>query len=295
MARVNVSRNSKGTRKSVINKRRKGFLALFFPWLRRFGIVMGVLFGVLWLGAWLVMSGSLGRGKDWVDNQVLLMTADMGFKVDNILVEGRVHSDPEMLLAIVNVEKGDPLFSFDPKEAQAMVAKIGWVDHAQVERRWPDTIYIGLSEREPLALWQDEKNIRLLDTKGQVIATDHLERFKDLLLVMGPDAPEHAAEMIASLQAEPIIAKQVDAARRLGERRWDLLLKDGITVKLPEKDMELALSRLAKAQEESGILQKDIENIDLREDGRLVVKTRPGAAEEYKASLKVDAKAGNSI
>jgi cell division protein FtsQ len=291
MARTTV----KGTRKSVINKRRKGFLAIFFPWMRRFGIGMALFLAVLWLGAWMVMSGALGRSTDWVKNQILLATADMGFKVENILVEGRTFTDAQILLAIINVEKGDPLFAFDPKTAHEMITRMGWVKSAQIERRWPDTIYIGLNERAPLALWQTDKNVKLLDTDGEVIVTDHLERFKDLLMVMGPDAPAHTAELIASIQAEPALVKHIMGASRQGERRWDLVMDKGLIVKLPEKDMQLALSKLARAQEENAILQKDIESIDMREDGRMVVRTRPGAVEEYKASLKVDAKAGNNI
>jgi cell division protein FtsQ len=47
--------------------------------------------------------------------------------------------------------------------------------------------------------------------------------------------------------------------------------------------MELALRRLAGAQTADRIFEKDITAIDLREAGRMVVRTRPGALEEYKA------------
>lgn len=286
---------TRGTRQSVINKRRKGFLAVLFPWLRRFGIVMVVLVSVLGLGAWLVTSGTLSRGKHWIDNQVLLATADMGFFVRNILVEGREYTDPQTLLAIVNIEKGDPLFSFDPRAAQDLISEISWVDHVQVERRWPDTIYIGIVEKRPLVLWQHDKKLRLLDQKGAVIATDHIERFKDLKIVMGADAPQFAVDLMENLSGEPDLAKRVVAARRLGERRWDLVLDNEMVIKLPEQDMALALSRLADEERESGVLQRDIVGVDMREEGRMIVEARPGAVQEYKASLSPDAKKGNSI
>ncbi|MCC6598536.1 MAG: FtsQ-type POTRA domain-containing protein [Alphaproteobacteria bacterium] len=284
-----------GARKSVLNKRRRGFLGVLIPWARRFGFALVLVGGLIWLGAWLTLNGTLGRGKDWMENKILMASADMGFAVENILVDGRVYTNPQILMAIVNVGKGDPLFSFDPRAAQALISKIGWVESASVERRWPDTIYIGLKERKPMALWQDEKTLKLLDSNGTVITADRLERFGGLPVVAGPDAPAHAAALLAGLRAEPVLQPYIAYARRLGERRWDLVLKGGVIVRLPEEDLGLALRRLASAQEENSILEKDIVSIDLRESGRLVVQTKPGAVEEYKASLKIEAKTGSSI
>jgi len=285
----------RGTRQSVMNKRRRGFLAVFLPWLRRFGVVLVVAVALVWSGAWLYANGTFGRSKDWADNQVLAVTSRMGFTLKNVLVEGRVYSDPQTLLAIVNVEKGDPLFSFDPKAAQALLMQVGWVEAARVERRWPDTIYIGLKERVPLALWQADKTLKLLDTKGKVIETNHLERFSDLMIVMGEDAPAHTAELLENLKAEPALLSRVEFARRLGERRWDLVLKGGVTVKLPEADMGLALREVVKAQEDEAILDKNIVSLDLRETGRLIVQAKIGEAQAYRASLGMDAKTGNNI
>jgi cell division protein FtsQ len=268
---------------------------VFLPWMRRFGVALAAFVLVLWLGAWLVMSGTMARGKNWLDNAVLMATRDMGFKVDNIMVEGREHADPQTLLALINVQKGDPLFSFDPAAAQDLISGIGWVRSARIERRWPGTIYIGLTERVPLALWQQDKKQVLLDTDGHSITSEGLKEFAGLPVVIGEDAPAHAADLISSLKAEPSIAARLKAASRIGGRRWDLLMDNGVLVRLPEEDMPLALSTLARAQEQDAILQKPLESIDLREAGRLIVQTRPGAVEEYKASLTGGAKPGSSI
>ena len=285
----------RGTRQSAFNKRRKGFLAVVIPWMRRFGIGLAVTVGLIWVGAWLHLSGSLARAGDWAQGQIEVTTADMGFTVENILVEGRQYTDAGVLLAIVNVQKGDPLFSFDPQTAKNTIMRIGWVEGAQVERRWPDTIYIGLKERQPLALWQSEKRLKLLDGKGEVIVTDNLQRFSDLILVSGKDAPETAAQLVANLKAEPIIFERVETAQRISERRWNLRLKNAVEIKLPEDDMGLALRRLSTAQQEDGLLDKDIVSIDMREVDRVSVRTKPGTVQDYNSSLKIEAKTGNNI
>lgn len=275
-----------GTRKKKIIKRRTGKWGVFQVWLRRSGIVLAVGVFTIWVGAWLHFSDSFTKATDWTRQKTLSVSSDMGFSVENILVEGRVYSDPEILRAIINVQKGDPLFSFNPTEAKELVERISWIRTAHVERRLPDTIYIQIQERKPLALWQEDKKLRLIDNQGEYIATEGMKRFKDLVVVRGKGAKENARNLIENLSAESLLYERTKTAKFIEERRWDLSLDENIQVKLPEEDLGLAMRRLALAQEEDGLLDKDIVTIDLREADRIVVRTRPGAVQEYKAGLK---------
>ncbi len=280
-----------GKRKNTVNKRRKGKLAFVLPWLRRFGMSIVVLIGLLWVGSWFFLSEADTRTADWIGQKTLNITADMGFVVDDILVEGRMNTDPNVLHALINVKKGDPLFSFDPTEAKALVERVDWVKRARVERRLPDTIYINIEERAPLALWQKNKKLSLLDSEGEVITAEGLSLFKDLIVITGEGAPAQAPSLIGDLKAESALFERAKSAAWIGERRWDVTLSSGVVVRLPEQDVGLALRRLAFAQEEDKLLDKDLKSIDLREQDRIVVRTRPGAVQEYKAGLKT----GNNI
>lgn len=51
---------------------------------------------------------------DYLENEVVESAADQGFRVENILIEGRINTDLELLSAIINTEEGDPLLDFDP-------------------------------------------------------------------------------------------------------------------------------------------------------------------------------------
>lgn len=222
-------------------------------------------------------------------------SARAGFFVDNILVEGRVNSDADVLRAILGLERGDPILAFDPAEAKDMIERVSWVREAHIERRLPRTIYIGIVERKPMALWQHKGKIRVVDAEG-VTLTDALRgTFHDLPLIVGDDAPHYAPALLAVLGAETAVRDRMEAATWVGERRWDLKLKNGVIVKLPENDMGLALRRLAVAQEEDGLMDRAIESIDLRDSGRITVKTKPGAVEEYRSKLQAASAGGSNI
>ncbi|MCB1563142.1 MAG: FtsQ-type POTRA domain-containing protein [Alphaproteobacteria bacterium] len=275
----------RGTRRSALNRRRKGLLAVILPWARRFGFVLGALVLLLWGGAWFFLSDADERTAAWGREQTLEITAGLGFTVKDVLIEGRTYSDPETIKALVNVRKGDPLFAFDPAEAKALIEKISWIRSAHVERRLPGTIYIRVQERKPLALWQKDGKLRLLDGRGEVIVSGDMERFENLVIVIGDDAPQNAPALLSDLAAEPLLYERTKAAQRVSGRRWDLTLDGDVRIKLPEEDQGLALRRLALAQEEEQLLDKDVTSVDLREADRMIIRTRPGAVREYKAGL----------
>ena len=164
-----------GTRKSNLNRRRKGFSAVFLPWFKRFGVIVASITLVLWLGAWFFLSDANENLGRFIGNKTIQQTADLGFRVENILVEGRNHTDPEIIMALVNMEEGDPLFAFDPASAKDQIEKITWVENAKVSRRWPDTIHIQLTERTPIALWQHNSRLRLLDQHGEIITANSID------------------------------------------------------------------------------------------------------------------------
>lgn len=227
----------------------------------------------------------MDRVEKRVENTVLGITADWGFAVRNVLVDGRHYTDADTIKAMIAMEKGDPIFAFDPVAAKTMLEKLSWVKTAHVERRLPDTIYIRLQERAPLALWQRHKKLAVIDAEGVVLTDTNLAAFRNLPLVVGEGAEVRAETLLGLLRAEPLIFERVEAATLISGRRWDLTLKSGAELKLPEADIGLALRKLAINHEEESLLDKQVLSIDVREEGRITVRTKPGAAQEFNAAI----------
>lgn len=294
---ITIGKKKKGARRNPNYKRHSKRWVFFVTWAKRSGIALGVIVTLVWAGAWLYLSGAVQNASDWSSAKAMQMSVDAGFSVQNILVEGRVHTDADVLLGIVDVQKGDPLFSFNPQKTKEAIESISWVKSVQVERRFPDTVYIGITERVPLALWQKDKRLFLIDEEGKVLTDYGLKRFADLVMVVGDDAPENAKPLIHDLMAEPELAARIEMAERVGGRRWNLKTKDGMEVRLPAEDTGLALRRLAVAQERSALLDKSLEHIDLREGDRIIVQSAPGKVQEFdvESFMKAGYSSGNDI
>jgi cell division protein FtsQ len=284
-----------GTRKSKVMKNRQrriaGRGAFVLVWLRRFGLALAVVTGVIWAGAWLWLSGSIHKAGHWASEKVLMASAGAGFATQNIYIEGRVYADAEVIKSLIDLQSGDPLFGADVGDIQDKISQMAWVEQARVERRLPDTLYIELKERMPIALYKDEASNEsgdrrvVLDQYGKAITDYKLSRFKDLVIVSGDGASEAAPAFIELLHAEGGIASLVLYANRVSNRRWDVKFKSGVVVKLPEDDVGFALKRLVQAQRDDKILERGLQSIDLRDSERMILQAKPGSVQNYKANF----------
>ncbi len=93
---------------------------------------------------------------------------------------------------------------------------------------------------------------------------------------MGNGAPEAAAAFLDAARPYRAVFARLQMIQRMGERRWDLLLAGGVTVKLPEEGWESQLTELESLIVEKAILERDIEMIDLRYPDNYVFKLHNG-------------------
>jgi cell division protein FtsQ len=206
------------------------------------------------------------------------LTAGLGLRVRTIDIQGRVKTPQALLNAALGVVPGEPLLTYSVEAARARVESINWVAAATIERRLPDTIVVRLQERRPFAVWQHDGKFHLIDRDGQVVTDSNVAAFaKELPLVVGLGAPQEAAALEDALAAQPTIAARVAAAVRVGSRRWNLRLNNGIDVLLPEGAEPQALARLVQLQKEHAILDRPLQAIDLRLPDRFVFRPQPAA------------------
>lgn len=211
------------------------------------------------------------------------MTARLGLRVEDIEVVGRHTTAAKTILAALDARRGTPIFAVDPSRAAVRLDKLPWVRSAVIERRLPDTLYIHLAERHPLALWQHDHRIQLIDRRGKVIRVADLAPFAKLPMVVGAAAAPLARKLLDMLATEPNLAARVTVAEWVGQRRWNLHLDDGITVMLPTQDAEAAWRQLERLQKTQAILKRNVTTVDLRLPNRLVLRlAAPPAGDDSK-------------
>ena len=210
--------------------------------------------------------------RDQVTGDILAITARAGLTLEQILVRGRAHTPQDKLVTALGLTVGQPILGIDLVAIHDRIRHIGWVEQATVERRLPGTIHVTIRERVPVALLQTDSDHQLIDQSGTIITGANPREFSHLRVVAGDGAANKAAQILAILKTEPELFAAVWAVSFRAKRRWDVHLKNGIDIRLPETDPISAWSRLAILDRTKQITNRDLAVIDLRVPHQLVIE-----------------------
>lgn len=218
-------------------------------------------------------------------------TAHSGFAVSDVRVSGNREVSDIDVLQVLSLDGWTSLIGLGADEVRERVVALPWVESATVRKVYPDTLEIALVEKRPFAIWQHDGELSLVDRSGAPIVPFASERFASLPLVVGKGAAGHAADIVALVARHPALAERVRGYVRISDRRWDLLLDEGVVLKLPETGEAAALDWLMTVDGSDALLSRDIASVDLRLSDRLVVQLTPEGLKQREADVKASQQA----
>lgn len=218
------------------------------------------------------VSGAFKAVRRGADNLV----ADAGFGISAVHLSGNARTQPSAILAALGFEPGQSIFGADIQSARQRLLALDWVADAQVRRQYPDLIAVALVEKLPFALWQNSNGLYVVERSGRVITRAQASTYPRLPLFLGDTPPLAGAELVDAIATHRAVVARVKAMQRVSDRRWNLLLDDGVMVKLPETGWQQQLDELEHLIVDKGVLERDIEEIDLRSPDDQIYKLRNG-------------------
>lgn len=225
---------------------------------------LGLVLFVLALLAMLFVGGVVARTVKRVEAATDAFVAEAGFGIAEVRLAGNVRTPPETILAALGFRPGQSIFAADLQAARARLKRLDWVADAEVRRRYPDAISVSLIEKLPFALWKSPDGVFVVERSGGRITDKNVASFAALPLLDGAGAPEHAAEIVDAVEQRRAVAARVKIYQRKSDRRWNLILDDGVVVELPETDWRKQLDTLESLIVDKSILERNISEIDLR-------------------------------
>ena len=201
-----------------------------------------------------------------------------GFRITTVAMNGRKQLSQDEVLAIGGVNGRSSLLFLDAEAVRDRLKANPWIADATVLKLYPGQLQINIVERSAFALWQQDGHLSVIADDGAVLEPYVSRRFVTLPLVVGTGAATRARDFLALLDRYPQVRSATKAAIFVGERRWNLRLKDGLDIRLPENDVGNALAELSKLDQEDKLFSRDIVAIDMRLSDRLVVQLSDDAA-----------------
>ncbi|MGD9967706.1 MAG: cell division protein FtsQ/DivIB [Hyphomonadaceae bacterium] len=232
--------------------------------------------GAAWLGP------SLFDAREAFARSADAAVANAGFEIDDIVIE-TIAGGPEIsaaraqeVRALIVPEGRHSILALDPDEVKARIERLDWVAEARVRRLWPSTLVVHVERRQEYAVWEDEHGqASVIDLNGRRLLSERAADHPGLLRLRGLGAGPAAHSVLGALEDLPLVAARIGFIERVGDRRWDLHLKSGVLIALPEEGAPEALARLERLQQRYALLDRPLTRIDMRAPGRLAVRIHP--------------------
>jgi cell division protein FtsQ len=227
---------------------------------------------------------------DWAKDARDEVANSLGFRIAAIALSGNKEVSREEILTTAGVTGRASLLFLDADAARARLMANPWIADAAVLKLYPDRVQITITERQAFALWQKNGKVKVVAADGTVLEPFVERRYLHLPLVVGEAAELQAKDFLDVLGRYPDIGGRVRAAILVAQRRWDLVLNNGIDIQLPETNPAAALDRLVALDRDKKLLSRDILIVDLRLPDRVTVRLSDAAAQARDEALKAGQK-----
>lgn len=161
--------------------------------------------------------------------------------VDHVRVEGVEADRSAAVVDAASVPRGSPMTDLDTGAVEARVAGLAWVRDVDVERRWPGTVAIEVTEREAIAVDARGSGIDVTGRAvGPVAAGSDLPVVSGATVAEGEDLPSELGPVLEVLAEVPDSLEGEVAAGSLVGTDVELRLVDGIRVRFGPSDRHRA-------------------------------------------------------
>jgi cell division protein FtsQ len=264
---------------------------------RRVGITATVLILLGSAGFGIVKGGHLDDFVAALSDTRNALANSAGFRITTVVINGRKQLSQDEVLAVGGVNGRSSLLFLDAATVRDKLKANPWIADATILKLYPGQLQIDIVERKAFALWQQDGRLAVIADDGAVLEPYVSRRFVTLPLVVGKGADTQAKDFLALLDRYPQVRSVTKAVIYVGQRRWNLRLKDGLDIRLPENDVGNALAALSRLDKEEKLFSRDITAVDMRLPDRLTVQLSEEAAkarEELFKDKKTKKKAGDA-
>ena len=253
----NKSINNKKKIKVLINKHKKFIFIILFLFLTSYYLLSKT-------------NNIFTNSKFDFFNQILI---NSGFTIKNIEILGLNRLDKDSIIKIVRTHNNVNIFKVNIKDIYRKIKNNTWIKKASIQVIYPNTIKILLTEKEPIAIWQNRYGNNLITKTGDVILEKNLEDFKVYLpIIIGDNANKNIHSILNIFNSNKDFFKNIWSLTFVNERRWDVHFNQGLTIRLPSKNVREAWEKVVHLDQNYNILSLGLTEIDLRNPNQILGK-----------------------
>ncbi len=200
---------------------------------------------------------------------LLYVYSVLKYKVKNVLVEEiNIVNASDYVAKYLKNElefiKGQKVSEVDIHEVRRYIASIDWVVNASVRKDYTGSLSIKVLEPSPYFLWINEDSVFYINSSKEIVRRFNRNIDKDLIKIYeGENALEDLDLIRFVIYKDLEVLKSIDRLVYNGYR-WDIHLKNGIKIMMPETNLSKAWDNVLYFDKEHDILSRNIKSIDAR-------------------------------
>lgn len=187
----------------------------------------------------------------------------------SILSDSR-KTDLEPIRLAIGITNGTNIKSVDLHQINNRVSKVPGVKKSSVRRLSNGDIIVKTEQHKIAAQLNDGEYYYPLSEDGTKIDAPSTERNENTVVFRGM-VPEDFTEIVNVVSG---LSEHIDYIYMVESRRWNIYTKNGTLIYLPEDEPAVAVSKIKRLNNTHKLLSRDIEVIDMRDNARILVKTR---------------------
>lgn len=187
----------------------------------------------------------------------------------NLEIDGNIYTDYNQIMEIVgSVLNGmNQLNSFSVlSELKNELLRLPWVSDVEIYKTltlYTNEIKVTLHEHTPEFLWLNQNNLTVVAKGGEVITQFDPNDFRGMVVVVADHLNSQLFNLWDLVNLNEQLFPLLEQIVMVWDQRFDLVLRNGITIKLPAENYQSALGFISQSLENDGFLS-GLKTLDLR-------------------------------
>ena len=158
------------------------------------------------------------------------------YNLNKIEVVGITSLNKDEILIFFTKFKNKSIFLVPVKEISNKIKKNKWIQEVNIRNDYKNTLTVNIKEETPIGIYENN-NQKILFSKNlvilEILGKNH--DYKNLISFYGENSIINSKNLISKIDQD--IKKMIQSAIFIENRRWNIRLKNKITLKLPEKNL----------------------------------------------------------
>ena len=215
----------------------------------------------------------------WLLLFVFLTTYNFDFKkeikkfpltIKKIKIEGLKNSNEDKILNSLEIFKGRNIIFFSTNDLKQVIIESEFIKEFKIQKIYPDTIKVTAIEFKPLAIFVEKNKKYIITDGGKKIENYDAEMTNLLPFVYGKNADINFYDFYSVLNNTGFKIDKIKQFNYFHINRWDIILKNDKTLKLPSKNYEKAIMKFLEIYEQKNFINFKV--FDFRVNEQLILQ-----------------------